>query len=258
MRWGKYVSAGLALAVLGSSAWFAGTASAQTVGMSGELGPGKSSFSQAEQKYYTSWDWTMAPSRKYTIDLVSSNFDTYLILRDATKVVAVSDDVALGNLNSRIVFTPKQYGTYRIVVTTYAQKATGKFSLRIREEASGAPPVAAGEFTFPPGALTKGDPQFKLRKGCHYKAHHFLFRPGVTYTIDLMSPGKRGDPGWFDTYLFLVDELGNEVARNDDGGDGLNARLIFTPTREEDYRLVVTSFSQGATGRYILRVRWKE
>ena len=59
----------------------------------------------------------------YVIDMRSAVFDTYLKLLDAKgTLIAENDDIAPNNLNSRIIFTPKESGTYRILATSYQER----------------------------------------------------------------------------------------------------------------------------------------
>jgi len=73
------------------------------------------------------------------IDLTSRQFDTFLRLEDAKKkVVAENDDIdtRANNLNSRLAFTPKEAGAYRIVATSFEQRGVGAYTLVIREWAA--------------------------------------------------------------------------------------------------------------------------
>jgi hypothetical protein len=71
---------------------------------------------------------------------------------------------------------------------------------------------------------------------------------GKQYVIDMESTV-------FDAYLIARDPAGKEFARDDDGGGGLNARLLFTPDRSGTYTIVATSFERNAQGAYTLIIR---
>ena len=65
----------------------------------------------------------MQAGRTYVIDMESRQFDTYLKLLDPSgKLLAENDDIAPDNLNSRIIYTPKETGTFRIVATSFQQR----------------------------------------------------------------------------------------------------------------------------------------
>ena len=58
----------------------------------------------------------------------------YLRLEDDKgKVLAQNDDISYpDNLNSRIIFTAQQDGSYRIVATSFQQRGTGNYTIPIR------------------------------------------------------------------------------------------------------------------------------
>jgi hypothetical protein len=64
----------------------------------------------------------------------STDLDSYLKLHDpAGKLVAENDDIAEGNLDSRIIITPKETGVYRITATSFQETGRGAYSLVIRQ-----------------------------------------------------------------------------------------------------------------------------
>ncbi len=70
---------------------------------------------------------------------------------------------------------------------------------------------------------------------------------GKTYTIDMMS-------NQFDAFLRLEDDNSMQLMIDDDGGEGLNARIVFQPPRTATFQIVATTFG-GGTGSYTLSVR---
>ena len=72
-------------------------------------------------------------------------------------------------------------------------------------------------------------------------------KAGQGYTIDLISQ--------WDNFLRLEDAQGKQLAQDDDSGGFPNARIVFTAPQDGWYRIIVTSFSQGASGSYTLKVR---
>jgi len=95
------------------------------------------------------------------------------------------------------------------------------------------------------GEITANDPRDRSRNQPS-KAYPMDLAAGRAYQIDLTSKD-------FDTFLRVEDANGREVAYDDDGGEGLNSRLVFTPTRTGQYRLIATSY-QGGTGRFLFVV----
>jgi hypothetical protein len=68
----------------------------------------------------------------YVIDMRSAVFNTYLKLLDSNgTLIDENDDIAPNNLNSRIIFTPRESGTFRIVATSYQERGRGTYTLTI-------------------------------------------------------------------------------------------------------------------------------
>jgi trimeric autotransporter adhesin len=80
--------------------------------------------------YYTDrYTFSGTGGRIATITMSSSNFDTYLYLRDQAGTVIRSDDDGGGGTNSRISFTLPSTGTYTIEATSYSTYSTGAYTL---------------------------------------------------------------------------------------------------------------------------------
>jgi hypothetical protein len=77
----------------------------------------------------------LTAARTYVIDMTSQAFDPLLQPEDGNgKKLAANGDVEPGkNLNSRLIFTPPQTGTYRLVANSSAQRGTGAYTQLIRE-----------------------------------------------------------------------------------------------------------------------------
>jgi hypothetical protein len=73
----------------------------------------------------------------YQIDMIGvDKLDTYLRLEDAKgKPLDENDDVAEGNLDSRIVFKAPKTDTYRIIATTFVEGETGAYTLIVTQTA---------------------------------------------------------------------------------------------------------------------------
>jgi serine protease Do len=101
------------------------------------------------------------------------------------------------------------------------------------------------------GSLTAKDPTDAHQHDCYRQVHRLKMRPGSVYTIDMLSPnGKRLDP-----YLRLEDGKGAQLAEDDDSGGNLNSRILFRPTREDDYQIVTTTCNPKEVGPYKLVVK---
>lgn len=77
----------------------------------------------------------MTAGKVYTIDMISSEFDSYLRLEDAKGAQLDEDDDSGGNLNARIIFNCMKTGDYRVICTCFAE-ATGNFTLSVKANTS--------------------------------------------------------------------------------------------------------------------------
>ena len=75
-------------------------------------------------------EYKMTAGETYTIDLESDEFDAFLRLEDSEGAKLKEDDDGAGFLNSRIVFTPKEDGVYRLAVTSADPGGVGRIGHR--------------------------------------------------------------------------------------------------------------------------------
>jgi S1-C subfamily serine protease len=110
------------------------------------------------------------------------------------------------------------------------------------------------------GKLTADDPRDKKKTDCFAQTHVLKVVPGNAYTIDMIGTGnrKRDDDKRFDPFLRLLDSTGKQLADDDDGAGGTNARIVYRPTKADEVRIVATTFEAGQTGSYKLVVRQAE
>lgn len=196
-------------------------------------------------------------SMPYSIALSSGDFDAFLRIVDANGKELARDDDSGGNLDARVLFVPPAKGTYRIVATTF-QGGTGAFRLDIRPTTEFGAPVKndpqlvhnAAKAFFIPGQLTNQDPKDAVQTQSPCQVHQVKLEKDKTYVIDLIG-------SQMDAYLRIEDAQKANLAEDDDGGDGLNSRLEFTPGETAIFRLIATNLD-GKSGSYILAVREKK
>jgi hypothetical protein len=198
----------------------------------------------------------MSPDKTYVIDLESNDFDAYLrILDSAGKQLAKDDDGGDG-LNARIRFTPPKEDNYQVVATRFGSDQ-GNYVLKIRTIDSEPKRKTKATLTVPgqpqlvtekelriEGTLANNSPRVM---GKPAQIHRVTMSPDKTYVIDLESND-------FDAYLRILDSTGKQLASDDDGGEGFNARIRFTPPKEDNYQVVATRYASGQ-GNYVLKIR---
>jgi peroxiredoxin len=97
------------------------------------------------------------------------------------------------------------------------------------------------------GKLTADDPRDRRRNAAS-KAYTVKLKAGKVYQIDMKSRA-------FDSYLFLEDPKGRQLAEDDDSGGNLDAQIIFNCQRDGDYKIVCTAFNEQGMGDYVLTVK---
>jgi D-arabinose 1-dehydrogenase-like Zn-dependent alcohol dehydrogenase len=96
--------------------------------------------------------------------------------------------------------------------------------------------------------LSQQDPIFPDNQKPH-QAVKLELKAGVSYQIDLVATQKLVDP-----YLYLLDEQGKILQRDDDGGGFPNARISFTPKVTGNYTIIATVYT-NQLGPMTLTVR---
>jgi hypothetical protein len=96
------------------------------------------------------------------------------------------------------------------------------------------------------GQLSLADP--RLSDNSVYQAWTYIGSRGERIQVDVASSS-------FDAYAILEDASGKVLARDDDGGQGTNARIVFALPASGAYRIIANTYRQGAYGPYTLTVR---
>ena len=200
-----------------------------------------------------------------TITMTSSDLDSYLILQDQVgNQVAYNDDGG-GGLNAQIQQALPMTGTYRIIAKAYRANVFGNYTLMLAGQGgiTMAPqpmPMAAPIVSSPnqlnvlgqiganqqvSGNLTPMDQRWDNKP---IQVWAFTCAAGQAFQMDILS-------SW-DNYAMVFDPMGTAVARDDDTGEGLNARVNYTCAMTGVYRLGVTTFTPStAPGAYTMQLQ---
>ena len=210
-------------------------------------------FSGELARYYS---FTLETPATVEIDLVSSEFDAWLALRegaDAEGRALVQDDDGGQGTNSRID-TALSAGTYTIEATSYAPGETGAFTLTVTAAGAGGGGCAVDDLGALSGTVVRvgnlgGDCESPNYSGRLARYYSFTLGQAGSVEMDLFSTA-------FDTFLTLregTDVEGPLVTTDDDGGQGTNSR-IATELSAGTYTVEATSYATGITGGFTLRV----
>ncbi len=218
-----------------------------------------------DDSYVQAWGLELAAEQWVTVDLLSDEFDAYLMVTGPGLAEILSDDDGAGACDSRITFTAPESAIYRVVVNTLTSGATGRFRIRVTDEPG---PVTAGdcniqdvelvewlmslptggrELSFGqevPGELSVFDEE--SWDGSYAQAWALRMQAGQEATVDVLSDE-------FDAYLYVLGPGLDEPLSDDDGAGACDARVTFTAPQSGEYRVVVNSLWSEATGRFRLR-----
>jgi Bacterial pre-peptidase C-terminal domain len=174
-------------------------------------------------------DWfaiEMVEGRPYRFNLESVEpgplADPMLRLYDANGVEVASDDDGGRGLNSYITFASTAGGTYYAAVAAFGDaNATGRYTLRVAD-------------TDVPGTLNSDEMldaaadqrMSRIDMPGDVDSFNVELEVGVTYEIEVSGAGDAPLP---DPFLAVLNSEGERVTSDDDSGDGLDARVRFTP-----------------------------
>jgi hypothetical protein len=208
---------------------------------SGSLGEGDTVISSGE--WMDPYVVNGQAGERWIIDLRSSSFDPFLVLRTPEEEQYINDDFEGASDRSLIDYTLPVSGDYIIGVTTYRAGEAGSYDLSLRRVGGGDQPVADSGQRFT-GSLGAGDDQ--LGEGEWYELHRFEGLPGQSIRVEMT--------GAFDTYLGLVGP-GDFKEENDDGPQGSGQSVIETVLPEAgEYTIVATSYAAGQGGSYTVEI----
>ncbi|MCR4342126.1 MAG: hypothetical protein NUW01_19795 [Gemmatimonadaceae bacterium] len=201
--------------------------------------------------------------------LQSVEFDPFLVVLrlegDSLRQIQTDDDGGEGT-NSLVEWEIDRAGTYVIVAASYSGSSTGSYILHVAQgsasdgaafagtvAAAGAraqlgPALAAPHRTLPPGAAVAGEFSAqapRLPGKGRFQAYRFTGRANERVVITMES--RDTDP-----YVYLASVDGDAVrivGTDDDGGDGVNSRLVATLPAAGEYLVVATAYASSDTAR---------
>ena len=219
------------------------TTASDTQRWSGALAAGDTTIDSGE--YIDAYAVSGAAGERWVVDLRSTEFDPFLIVRAPDLTQEQNDDFDGDRTRSLLDLTLSQTGDYGIAVTTYRAGESGRYDLTLRRvTADGEVIGSAIQHT---GTLGAGDDQ--LTNGEWYDDYSFQGLPGQTVHVDL-----QGD---FDTYVGLVGPSGFRL-ENDDHGESSHSRVDGVLTEAGEYTAIVTSYEAGQGGSYTLNITMDE
>ncbi|MEZ6022778.1 MAG: PPC domain-containing protein [Hyphomonadaceae bacterium] len=161
--------------------------------------------------------------------------------------LGVNDD-SDGSLNSRLDFVPQSAGDVFVEAGGYASAQTGVYTLSVTAEALPEDNIAAATNTR--GRINLGQ---SLDGALDFPGDRDWYRirltEGQSYRFTMIS---AGDAPLDDTLVKIYNSRGEELAMDDDGGEGFNSYLEFTAPSTGNYFVEARGFNDQATGSYTL------
>jgi len=204
-------------------------------------------------------DWyrlQVEAGRTYTIALSSYTMsgnaagtslpDPYLRIYDSSGLLIGENDDSLTSLDSRYSYTATSSG-YIYVSAGSADGRPGSYSLLAVSAAT--PTDNIPDTTSTTSVLTVGgsvSSQIDFASDTDWHRITLNGGQGYVFALNAATSGGLGDP-----FIEIRDASGKIVASNDDGPNGLNSEVRFTPTTAGVYYVTARAFSDE-TGRYTL------
>ncbi|PZO51999.1 MAG: hypothetical protein DCF16_10465 [Alphaproteobacteria bacterium] len=169
--------------------------------------------------------------------------------RDGNELAVNDDDGE--SLNSALEFTPESNGDVFVEARAFADAYAGGYALAIASARAPTDRLSADRNTR--GRLNVGGEVSDVIDPVTDKDwYRIRLEAGQSYRFTLNS---SGDNPLADPYLALMNAAGEEVAMDDDGGEGFNSYLEFTAPTTGNYFLAAQSFAGGSAGGYTLAAR---
>ncbi|MEM6519862.1 MAG: AAA-like domain-containing protein, partial [Cyanobacteria bacterium P01_C01_bin.70] len=178
--------------------------------------------------------------QEFSVDMDSEVFEPLLYVEDPDgQIIARNDSSSSIGSNALLTFTLPVDGLYRVIATSLEAVTNGSYGIQINELERISPPL----YQESSAILNEEDlTEVSARRGDIY------FIEGEA--DDELLVNMRSNE--FDAYLILENSAGNVIARDDDGGGGLNSQLKFTLPASGTYKIIATGFSELDQGSYDL------
>jgi hypothetical protein len=190
------------------------------------------------------------PAGNYQFDIMSTDFDTFLVIQDKNgKQLAFDDDGGEG-LNSRLKFQVAKADTYKVFVA--ALTGAGDFKLTIKSLGKGAAKGGEGKLLDigVRGARVEG----ALSREVKSITYRVKLEQGKSYVIEMNSANQDE----LDPFIEVHDANGQRLAQDDDGAGDLNSRLVFRAPESGTYVILARSFNNSGVGDFTLSVKQQE
>ncbi|CAF1224050.1 unnamed protein product [Adineta ricciae] len=209
--------------------------------------------------YYQSLRIQVTTSSVYTF-ACSSQLDTFGYLysysfdssRPTTNLIT-SDDDSNDDRQFRIRASLQSGSTYILVVTTYKEEETGRFTITASRPYGTSGISMSPSATYFDGTLTTTSPKFSLSflsSGKHY-FNRIRVSVSTSGTYSFQSVSSLDTYGLFyESYMSVSNPSLNLLKSNDDGNGNGQFRISVSLRSSQTYYLVVTTYHSLETGNF--------
>jgi hypothetical protein len=210
-------------------------------------------------------DWfviELIEGRPYRINVESMDpnplADPYLTVYDSQGAQVAADDDGGRGLNAYLNFASPTGGPYFLGVSSFGDTGSGRYQIRVTD--TDVPGHAYTDELLDPADDARAS---RIEMPGDLDRYRVSLEAGVSYLIEANG---AGDNPLADPFLAVFSEANmyenadpstpggaEPVASDDDGGDGLDARLRFRPDATGDFLIQVSGLG-GSTGGYEIRI----
>ncbi len=202
--------------------------------------------------YFDLYKVVARKGQRLLIEMASSDVDSFVGIGRMTTdslLIDETDDDGGGEENARLRHTVKEDGEYIIRAQALKANNTGRYTIKVSERAVRVPTILSlAVNTAVSGTLT--DNAQEADDGSYFDLYRISARAGESVTITMRSNDV-------DSYVVLgqmADGEWSQIAFDDDGAGGNNARLIHTFDTAGEYLIRANTVGAGKTGAYTIRV----
>ncbi|MBY0562710.1 MAG: PPC domain-containing protein [Hyphomonadaceae bacterium] len=174
--------------------------------------------------------------------------DPYLVIHDSSGVELKSDDDGGSGLNAYLSFTSPTGGTHYLAVSSYNASGAGRYMLSAVD--TDVPGNIYTDETLSLASEPADGRASRIDVPRDVDTYRVMLEAGVSYVIDVNGDG---DTPLADPFVAVAQGENAQIATDDDGGPGLDARLRFTPTEAGEYYIQVSGLG-GSTGDYKVQI----
>lgn len=211
---------------------------------------------QPAGEFYDEEVLTLPAGATVNLQMRSTAFDTYILVRSPSGHQEENDDAVQGSTDSALILQAREAGEYHIRATSYRAGMAGAYELVIGAP-SGASAPTPGTVTPPPttqptpvagvqpirGSLARGDQT--LASGEFVDTHSVTLPQGGSVRLRLASSA-------FDPYLIVRTPSGRQLDNDDLVPGDTNAGIDLPVAESGTYTVQVTSYRAAEAGAYTL------